>query len=248
MDYPPPPPAPIIQPAPPLAYPDDDLIVNPANGNTTWGDLFGRPTPPRVPQPPLTELQAHQAAQIKWGQEHGRLPVPPPPAPRVTFPPPPPQPALAPEANPTKRINVRQKGQRGEREVVDILQDIVSRVREVMRLEPIVLQRNALQAHLGGEDIHGLAGYSVEVKFQENTNVAAWWRQCVTQAEKAKGVPILFYRAKQQKWKVMFRAEVRTPKNADDIELDIQTDLESFKFWFECAYMENAIEEAQLLK
>lgn len=147
-----------------------------------------------------------------------------------------------------KRIDVRKKGQRGEREVVDLLQDVVDGVREALKLQPIVLQRNALQAHLGGEDIHGLTGYAVEVKFQENSNVPAWWRQCLDQAARVNGVPILFYRAKQQKWTVKFRAYVQTPKDTELLELDVTTNLEDFLTWFEKAYTETAVDEWERLK
>lgn len=197
MDYPPPPPAPIIQPA----------------SCTCSYSMNACPQHPG--QSCLTPL------------------------PRVTFPPPPPQPAAKP------KINSRSKGQRGEREVVHLLQDIVTRVRLSAHLDPLVLQRNALQAHLGGEDIHGLQGYAVEVKFQQNEQLPAWWRQCVAQADKVKALPILFYRGNGQKWKVKLRATVRTPKDTDDITMDVTVSLEEFAFWFECAYAEDAELEAR---
>src|SRR6476620_2386756 len=90
-----------------------------------------------------------------------RAPLPPPPAPK---------PAAAPivivAASQPKRINVRNKGQRGEREVVGLLQAIVDKVRRERNLLPIVIQRNQMQSHSGGEDLAGLDGFAVEVKFQ----------------------------------------------------------------------------------
>lgn len=169
---------------------------------------------------------------------------PPPPPPPV---PPPPQPA----APPAKRINVRNKGQRGERQVVQLLQVVVDKVRNIAGLPPIVLQRNALQAHLGGEDIHGLDGFSVEVKWQETGFNPAWWRQCLAQAEAQDlkrvmvqngcycTVPILFYRASQQKWRVRFRAYVNTPQDNDQIEMDVETSVDDFIEWFGNAYAES---------
>src|SRR5436190_7891463 len=106
------------------------------------------------------------------------------------------------------RINVRSKGQRGEREVVKILQDVVDLVRARYGAEPLVLQRNALQSHLGGCDLHGLDGFAVEVKFVEVEAVGQWWAQAIRQAEKlsqkdrTEVIPILFYRASRRPWAV----------------------------------------------
>lgn len=145
---------------------------------------------------------------------------------------------------PGPKINVRAKGQRGEREVVKLLQAVVDVVRRRKSLPPIVLQRNTLQAHLGGEDLMGLDGFAVEVKFQENENVPAWWRQAISQAVKRSQVtgqphvPILFWRASRSKWSVRFRAYVNTPGDRDQIEMDLETSVEEFIEWFGNAYDE----------
>jgi hypothetical protein len=165
----------------------------------------------------------------------------------------PPQFAAPPEVQITDvpkkpRINVRQKGQRGEREVVKLLQDVVDRVRARYAAEPIVLQRNALQAHLGGADLHGLDGFSVEVKFCEQENLGSWWRQTIRQAEKMDGVPVLFYRATRQPWSVKFRAYVQTPLDRELVEMDVETTLEDFLDWFEFAYDERMVHEQHKLQ
>jgi hypothetical protein len=204
------------------------------------------PPPPPVPFeqafPTLTakaELAAHQQAQLDWMKEHKPHLMPPPPVPVPPAPLPAPPAPVAPPVEPAKRINVRAKGQRGERQVVQLLQAIVDTVRNRRGLAPIVLQRNALQAHLGGEDIHGLDGFAVEVKWQENENVPAWWRQAVQQAERANAVPILFYRGSRQKWKIRFRAYVNTPGDRDQIEMDLDANEEDFVEWFGNAYDES---------
>jgi hypothetical protein len=147
-----------------------------------------------------------------------------------------------------KRINVRNKGQRGEREVIDILQTYVDDIRLRYRLQPVVLQRNTLQAHLGGTDIHGLPGFAFEVKFQENTQVSQWWLQTVRQAEKLNAIPILFYRAIRQPWIVKFRSFVNTPLDRDQIQMDLTCSLEDFLAWFQDAYDEACVSEMQILK
>lgn len=149
---------------------------------------------------------------------------------------------------------MRDKGQRGEREVVKILQEVVDRVRLLFHAEPLVLQRNTLQSHLGGCDLHGLDGFAVEVKFVEQDAVNTWWRQTVRQAEQLSKpdrephVPILFYRGTRQPWTVKFRMYVQTPRETAAVELDAETDLEDFLTWFEAAYTEVMAEWEHALK
>lgn len=211
---------------------------------------------PLPPPPPLPELAAHQAAQIAWGVKQGYLPpTPPPPLVQTlvveqgvgTI-------VIIPQEESRKRINVRAKGQRGEREVVKLLQEVVDKVRRRFGAEPLVLQRNSLQAHLGGADIHGLDGFAIEVKVQEAENIPGWWRQAIQQAEalsrpnRTPFVPVLFYRRNGRPWSVKWRAFVLTPRDRDNIELDVEADLSDFLDWFENAYDEALTEWAQTLK
>lgn len=136
------------------------------------------------------------------------------------------------------KINARSKGQRGEREVISLLQPVVNRVAAAHSLTPPVLQRNALQAHLGGNDIHGLDWISFEVKYCENEQLGPWWNQTLRQAAKNEAVPVLFYRCNNAPFKVMFRAYLNTPKDRDQIEMDVVTTVEDFLSWFE-----NALDE-----
>jgi hypothetical protein len=142
-------------------------------------------------------------------------------------------------------INARNKGQRGEREVIGLLQAQVNAIRYRYGLQQLTLQRNTLQAHQGGTDIHGVPGFAFEVKFQENQNVPAWWRQTLAQAERLGGVPVLFYRATRQPWTVMMRAYVNTPKDRDQIEIDVTITFDDFMSWFREAYDEACVDELQ---
>lgn len=172
---------------------------------------------------------------------------PPPPPNVIPIPIAMPVPGVMPQPQPRSRINVRQKGQRGEREVVSLLQGVVSTIRARYSLAPLTLQRNALQAHLGGADLHGLDEFAIEVKFQENTNVPAWWRQTIAQAGGTR-VPILFYRGSRQPWTVMMQCYMNTPKDRDQVEMTVTTTLEDFMSWFEEAYDESCVTELQNLK
>lgn len=198
--------------------------------------------PPPPPPPPFDTAQS-SANVTGQPMTVGRINFAPPPCvgpnPGRQLPPPtypPPQAAVV--AQPKRTINVRNKGQRGERQVVQLLQAIVDKVRRDKGVSPAVLQRNALQAHLGGDDLHGLDGFSVEVKWQEIDYNPAWWRQCLRQAEERKAVPILFYRSSRMKWRIKFRAYVSTPFDRDQIEMDLETNEDDFVEWFGNAYAE----------
>lgn len=99
----------------------------------------------------------------------------------------------------------RNKGKRGEREIVDLLQPVVNEVYVAHGMDPPLLQRNLLQSDKGGCDVHGLAWIAPEVKFCETFTLAAWWSQAERQAGGDK-VPVLFYRRSRVDWQVMMRA------------------------------------------
>lgn len=87
----------------------------------------------------------------------------------------------------------RNKGKRGEREVIDMLQPIVNDVYDAHGLERVVLKRNTLQSDSGGEDVAGLHWLALEVKRHETLHVDKWWEQTLKQAGRDK-VPVLLYR------------------------------------------------------
>lgn len=76
----------------------------------------------------------------------------------------------------------RDKGQRGEREVIKVLQPTVSRVYIEAGLPVPELARNLSQTREGGFDIQGLEWMALEVKYQETPNLKAWWDQTCRQA------------------------------------------------------------------
>lgn len=148
---------------------------------------------------------------------------------------------------PKRKINARNKGKRGEREVInDILQPVVNAARASRRLEPLLIQRNTLQAHTGGHDICGLDGWSFEVKRVETEYQESWWQQCLRQAAKSSGIPVLVFRQSRQAWRVKARVFVVTPLESTSHELDVNMSLEDFVDWFTDAYAEQL--DAQLGK
>jgi hypothetical protein len=86
----------------------------------------------------------------------------------------------------------RSKGARGEREILQIIQD---------RFPDFDLQRNYDQAAFGGCDVLGLPGVSLEVKRYARGNVyrREWWEQACA-AVSPKSIPVLAYRFDRTDW------------------------------------------------
>lgn len=80
------------------------------------------------------------------------------------------------------KINSRQKGANGEREVAKILQQVVNGVALQCGYVPPTIRRNTEQSQIGGEDLTGLPWYSFEIKRCERVELDKWWQQTVTQA------------------------------------------------------------------
>jgi len=104
-------------------------------------------------------------------------------------------------------VNIRNKGQNGEREIATLLNGIlILTMRELGYDEKDVVkaaasvQRNQNQSAVGGGDLINTFGLSVEVKRQETLNVEAWWRQCVTSAQRNNEWPVLLYRQNNKAW------------------------------------------------
>jgi hypothetical protein len=123
----------------------------------------------------------------------------------------------------------RNKGARGEREVIRMLQPIVDTVCDDCGVGRIVLQRNLLQAHSGGHDLFGLEWLSLEVKRQERENVGKWWRQTLRQAQSWQ-TPVLIYRSNYQPWKVRMVARVRVGRK--HIRMPVDISLKAFLLYF----------------
>lgn len=151
----------------------------------------------------------------------------------------------------------RDKGQRGEREVIKVLQPTVSKVYIEAGMQPPDMARNLSQTREGGFDIVGLDWLALEVKYQEGEQVNKWWMQTCRQAgvsvygvtedtssttgEVAKSsgkgsrimtrTPILFYRANREQWSVMLLGRLFTEKS--QIRTPVRVNLAQFLPWFE---------------
>lgn len=126
----------------------------------------------------------------------------------------------------------RNKGQRGEREFIKMMQDAVD---DVFRDSPdrFELKRNLFQTREGGDDVAGMPEefdfVSVEIKFQEQLHLNKWWEQAVRQAGGTK-IPVLAFRQSRQKWKVMLFTSSNDPYAPVNFESVIS--VEQFLAWY----------------
>lgn len=98
----------------------------------------------------------------------------------------------------------RNKGQRGEREVRDLIQPIVDKVCAELGLDAMEIKRNLNQSREGGHDLIGLSWIAIEVKRQEVLQLDKWWMQAEEQAMRisSSAIPVLIYKQNRQKWRV----------------------------------------------
>lgn len=126
----------------------------------------------------------------------------------------------------------RNKGQRGERAVIKILQPVVDRVYLNHDIESPQLQRNLLQSDSGGFDIYGLDWAAIEVKWQENYAIPMWWRQTIEQCGEEQ-VPILFYRRSRVPWTVRMLADVSCGRLSEGVVVPVDMRVHEFLKYFE---------------
>lgn len=102
-------------------------------------------------------------------------------------------------------VNIRAKGQRGERDIVDWCNQIYAEVHSLLGIplppKPIA-QRRQNQSAVGGMDLDNTCLYAFEVKNQEKLQLNTWWQQCIISAAETKKRPVLIYKDKR-KWHVM---------------------------------------------
>ncbi len=136
-------------------------------------------------------------------------------------------------------INIRKKGACGERDICNILNELVDLVREeIFELRPLEkdcrkFQRNQNQSAVGGSDISNDLGLSIEVKRQETLSLNTWWKQTLDSAEKEGGLPILFCRKSRQPWRVFMLQNLRVVHDVTMSEpVRVEISISDFKKWF----------------
>lgn len=140
---------------------------------------------------------------------------------------------------PKRRINIRQKGANGERELATDLNEIVNALLRKHGIPvPVkpVIQRNQNQTAVGGNDLSNCFGIGIEVKRQEQLSVNKWWEQCVKSCEKNREFPVLIYRQNKQAWRVVMNAWAQLPAGLEQDSVAMMTRAEVtwqfFLHWF----------------
>jgi hypothetical protein len=123
----------------------------------------------------------------------------------------------------------RNKGARGEREFIAILQQVVD---GVFGSGKVTLKRNLFQTREGGADVAGfpdwLDVYAVEVKRQETLQLRQWWRQTVSQCTRGLQYGILAYRRNGEDWSILV-----SPPYSYEFDDARKFTVRAFKHWFE---------------
>jgi len=111
-------------------------------------------------------------------------------------------------------VNARNKGRRGEREVID----------EIKELLGIELEVNYAQTFGGGHDLispNGYMPYAIEVKRRKaitQADIKNWWDQSVRQANKVDLLPCLWFRQDRADWKVAIPCPYSSEKDFFPVE------------------------------
>ena len=124
----------------------------------------------------------------------------------------------------------RDKGKRAEREVVKLLQPVVTRAFIDAYREAPELERNLMQSNKGGCDIAGLEWLALEVKHHETVKLAEFWQQTKDQAT-AEQIPVLFYKSNRTKWRVMMFGHL--PAHHLRVRCPVDISLDHFLIWFD---------------
>ena len=140
-------------------------------------------------------------------------------------------------------VNIRSKGQRGERDIMKLLNDQVIDIRKEAQLPPLdkidlPFQRNQNQSAVGGSDLSNVIGLEIEVKVQEQLSIGSWWRQTVGSAGRTGGIPILAYKQSYKGWKFCMYGGISIGPNRSRFITKCQIDKECFVVWFRAYYRE----------
>ena len=124
-------------------------------------------------------------------------------------------------------INSRSKGQRGEREIVKLLQRVANEAFAKHTIDAPTIERNQNQSWQGGYDIVGLDFIiAPEVKLCQTFQLDKWWKQAERQSSRCQR-PVLFYRKNRVPWRVRLKETVQFASKP--ILIDISID--DFELW-----------------
>ena len=106
-----------------------------------------------------------------------------------------------------------------------MLNDLVVKAREgwglpVLDKQDLPVQRNPLQAAIGGGDIVNPFGFDIEVKNCSQLSINAWWQQCLCSADRSGGDPVLMYKVARKGWRARMLATIDDSEVVAEISND----------------------------
>lgn len=127
----------------------------------------------------------------------------------------------------------RNKGARGEREAIALLQPIVDRACDHCGQPRIELVRDTRQRYQKKlYDIFGLPWIALEIKRVENqSGINGWWKQ-VKEATKPGQIPVLMYRQNNAPWKIRTRLPIKI-KDRVSVIATVTMDFSQWATWLE---------------
>lgn len=141
-------------------------------------------------------------------------------------------------------INIRTKGQEGEREVARAMNSIVESVlqkHEIKIPEKPIVQRNQNQSAVGGSDLQNPFRLAVEVKRQEALSINTWWKQCCTSAIADGAIPVLLFRQNgNRSWRCILRVDVPLGDGVHVTGIRAEISWDDFLQWF-YTYVDNMV-------
>lgn len=102
---------------------------------------------------------------------------------------------------------------------------------DVVKAARACIQRNQNQTAVGGHDLNGVFGLSVEIKRVENLNINTWWNQCTEQAGRNNEQPVLLYRQNNNPWRCITMGAAPLPGGRYGC-MRIQMEEDAFRIWF----------------
>lgn len=136
-------------------------------------------------------------------------------------------------------INIRAKGQEGEREIQKYLEPIIRKALQdagyTLGADSVV-QRNQNQSAVGGSDLSNTFGLAIEVKRQEQLSVGTWWKQCEAAAVRNGETPVLVYRQNRKAWRCVMYADLPLPATASvssNFRALVELSFDQFLTWFD---------------
>jgi hypothetical protein len=128
------------------------------------------------------------------------------------------------------------KGKRGERAVIELLQPVLDELYGAINKSAPILQRNSLQSDQGGFDIAGLSWLAIEVKNCETFQLDKWWEEAKEQAAKqskhfhVEATPVLMYKRNHVNFRVRMSGYI--PCGERKVRTVVDIAVEPFLVWF----------------